>query len=134
MSSRLYRILLAVAALLMAAATALGAYASHGLDGVLEAGALRTFETAIDYQFFHALGLIGLCIYGQTSPDDRPLALGTLVVTAGTVLFCAGVYVSGLDGPDAISSLAPAGGVALIAGWLTVAYAVVRRSGRPPQR
>jgi uncharacterized membrane protein YgdD (TMEM256/DUF423 family) len=120
------RNLVAFAAVLMAIATGLGAYASHGLGTVLDATALHSFETAVDYQFIHALGLIGVALYGERHPEAKLLMLAGPVLAVGIALFCGGVYVSSLDGPGWLSSVAPAGGVSLIAGWLVVAVAVLR--------
>lgn len=118
MPTRLYHGLAAVAALLMAVATGLGAWASHGLESTLDADALHAFETAVSYQFVHALGLFGICLYAGKRGTPKAVWLAALIVLGGIVLFCGGVYASSLGGPRWISSLAPAGGIALIAGWL----------------
>jgi uncharacterized membrane protein YgdD (TMEM256/DUF423 family) len=124
MSMTMARTLIALAALLMAVATGLGAYASHGLDSVLDARALGSFETAVQYQFIHSLGLIGIAIFGERHRDRRWLALAGLLLTVGILLFCGGVYASSLDGPDWLAGFAPAGGISLIAGWLVVVIAI----------
>jgi len=124
MTTSVSRSLIAVAALLMAVATALGAYASHGLGTVLEAGALRSFETAVFYQFIHALGLIAVALYGERHPETKALILAGLLLLIGVILFCGGVYASSLGGPDWIGKLAPTGGISLIVGWIVFAVAV----------
>lgn len=120
-------LLTATAAFLIAIATGLGAYASHGLDTVLDAGALESLRTGIDYQFFHSLGLIGICLILGRQQHNKLLLAACTLIAAGIVLFCGGVYASSLEGPDWISSLAPVGGIGLIAGWLLVAFAVLKR-------
>lgn len=124
MNTSIARALISVAAVLMAIATGLGAYASHGLDSILEPDALSSFRTGVDYQFVHALGLIAIAIYGERHSDAKLLVLAGLLLTLGIVLFSGGVYSSSLDGPGWISSLAPTGGISLIAGWLVVAIAM----------
>lgn len=124
MKPKLTHALIAIAALFMAIATGLGAYASHGLDAILEPAALSSFKTAVDYQFVHALGLIGVAIYGERHPELKALVLAALLIALGIVLFCGGVYTSSLDGPDWIAGLAPAGGISLIIGWLVVAIGI----------
>ncbi|MDX1561552.1 MAG: DUF423 domain-containing protein [Gammaproteobacteria bacterium] len=123
MSVRSSHLLIAVAAVLLAIATGLGAYASHGLDDVLAPAALNTFEIGIQYQFVHALGLIGVALAGQRLERARLLTLGAALLIIGTILFCGGLYTSSLEGPGWIVSLAPAGGSSLILGWLAVAVA-----------
>ena len=120
-------ILMAAAAVLIAAATGLGAYASHGLGAVLDPDALESFQTAVSYQFFHALGLFGLGAYSRSTGGNRLLVAAGITIAAGIVLFCGGVYASSLNGPGWISGLAPVGGIGLIAGWLLVGLAVLIR-------
>ncbi len=132
MNADFSRRLIAVAALLMALATGLGAYASHGLDVILEPAALSSFKTAVDYQFFHSLGLIGIALFGERHPEVKGLILAAGLLLLGVLLFCGGVYVSSLDGPGMLVHLAPVGGISLIVGWLVVAVGIGfgrRRSG-----
>jgi uncharacterized membrane protein YgdD (TMEM256/DUF423 family) len=116
---------MAVAAVLLALATALGAIASHALEGTLDADAIHSFETAVDYQFIHSLGLLAIAILAERQPS-RLLLLAAFLVLAGILLFCGGVYASSLDGPRWIAGLAPTGGVGLISAWVLVAIAVLR--------
>lgn len=118
MTTTLCRVLMAAAALLMAIATGLGAWASHGLANLLDASALRTFETAVSYQFVHALGLLGLGMFCTLRPGVRLPGFAALVLLAGIALFCGGLYASSLGGPAWIASLAPVGGIGLIVGWI----------------
>lgn len=124
MNSNVASALIAIAALLMAVATGLGAYASHGLDAILEPDALNSFKTAVDYQFVHALGLIGVAIYGERHPEAKGLILAARLLLLGILLFCGGVYISSLDGPGLLVHSAPVGGVCLIVGWLVVAFGI----------
>jgi len=120
MTDRLAHVLIALGALLLAAATALGALASHGLAS-LDAASMSAFQTAVDYQLVHSLGLIAIAIFAERHPEARELAAAGLVLLAGIVLFCGGVYASSLGGPSWIAGLAPAGGIGLIVGWIAVA-------------
>jgi uncharacterized membrane protein YgdD (TMEM256/DUF423 family) len=130
MTTMTARALIAFAALLIAVATGLGAYASHGLDTVLDARALGSFETAVQYQFIHSLGLIGVAIYGERHREANWLSLAGWLLAVGIILFCGGVYASSLDGPGWLSSVAPAGGIGLIGGWLVVAITIARGISR----
>jgi uncharacterized membrane protein YgdD (TMEM256/DUF423 family) len=51
-------------------------------------------------------------------------------LAVGIILFCGGVYASSLDGPGWLSSVAPAGGIGLIGGWLVVAITIARGISR----
>src|SRR5580658_6043169 len=49
-----------LAAALLALATILGALGAHALRGRLSADHYEVLQTALHYQFFHALGLLGV--------------------------------------------------------------------------
>lgn len=127
------RLLIAVGAALLAVATGLGAWASHGAEAVLGPAALRTFETGVDYQAVHSLGLLAVGIFGERI-RGRKLAIVGSLLTVGILFFCGGVYASGLGGPGWITSLAPVGGISLIVGWFALAVAVIldRNADRVP--
>jgi uncharacterized membrane protein YgdD (TMEM256/DUF423 family) len=119
------RYLAAYAAVLLAGATALGAYASHALAGSLQVDALHSFETAVVFQSIHALGLLALAALTMRLDGSTTLRAGALAVAVGVVLFCGGVYASSLGGPALIARVAPFGGTLLIMGWLAVGGALV---------
>ena len=82
---------LAVAGLLLALATACGAFGAHALKDALTPERLHSWETAVRYHFFQALGLIGV---GLTL---RALEGGAAAVRAATALRLAGaLIVSGI--------------------------------------
>lgn len=115
---------MALAALLLALATTLGAVGSHALGASLDADALHSFETAVQYQFIHSLGLFAVALLAERQ-TSRLLMIGAALLLAGILLFCGGVYASSLDGPGWIARLAPTGGVSLIAAWLVIAFAAL---------
>ena len=51
---------LTIAGVLLALATACGAFGAHALKGQLPAERLQLWDTAVRYHFFQALGLIGM--------------------------------------------------------------------------
>lgn len=123
MSSNSKRFLV-IAATSLLIATVLGAYASHGLAGY-EPRALAAIDTAIRYQFYHGLGLLAVAALGERF-GSRPAAVAGWAFTAGTVLFCGGIYASSLLGLGLVSRITPFGGVAFIAGWAALIYAGLR--------
>jgi uncharacterized membrane protein YgdD (TMEM256/DUF423 family) len=115
------KILMVSAGVVLCLATGLGAYASHGLVGVLDARSLSSFTTAVDYQFYHGLGLLAVGILLDRHPRARVLWIAGALFIVGVVLFCGSIYVTTLGGPAALGRAAPTGGVAFMAGWLAVA-------------
>ncbi len=119
------RLTLAAAAALMAAATVLGALGAHALSSRLSADRLQVFDTAVRYHFFHALGLLAIGLTMRTG-DSTLARLAAALVIAGILLFSGSLYALTFGAPRAIGFLTPIGGVALIAGWIVFAAAVLR--------
>jgi uncharacterized membrane protein YgdD (TMEM256/DUF423 family) len=114
-----------LAALLLAAATAIGAATTHGLEGRLSQHAIETIGTAVQYQFYHGLGLLAVALLYDRMPGAAVRVSGWLMF-AGTILFCVGIYAHYLLGIPAAAPLTPIGGAAMIASWLVLCFAIVR--------
>jgi uncharacterized membrane protein YgdD (TMEM256/DUF423 family) len=111
-----------IAAALGALAVILGAFGAHALRGQLDASSLQVWHTAVDYQFWHALALLGLA----SAPASRWRFAGSLAFGAGVVLFCGSLYALALGEPRWIGAVTPVGGLALIAGWVSLGGAFWR--------
>ena len=119
---------LAIAGLLLALATACGAFGAHTLRNQLAPERLQLWDTAVRYQFFQALGLIGVGLTLRTH-DAGPLRLAALLLVAGVVLFSGSLYSLSLGAPRVLGVLTPVGGLAWIGAWLLFAYATWRGKG-----
>jgi uncharacterized membrane protein YgdD (TMEM256/DUF423 family) len=119
------KLFVVLASLLLASATGLGAYASHGLEGVLAPSDIRIVETAIQYQFFHGLGLLGVALLIERI-GGLPLKIAGGLMFAGTLLFCGGIYAHHLLGAARAGAVAPFGGSAMIAAWLALGFGAAR--------
>ena len=108
-------------ALVLFAATVLGAYGTHGVQGVVDAARWSAYEVAVDYQFYHGLGIIAAGILADRVPDSRLIWWSGWVLLAGIVGFSGSIYATTFGAPDAVGGLAPLGGVAMMAGWLLLA-------------
>jgi len=117
----------ALAAVLLAAAVALGAFGAHGLRGRLDAYSIGVYEKAAFYHFVHALGLLVASLLpraGLLSQATANWVCGLLV--AGIVLFSGSLYLLAVTGVRILGAITPIGGVAFIAAWLVLAWALVR--------
>lgn len=116
---------LAIAGLLLALATACGAFGAHALKAQLAPERLQVYETAVRYHFYHALGLfgIGLALRSSEAPGLRWAAL---LIMAGIALFSGSLYALTFGAPRALGVITPVGGLALIAGWLVFALVLLR--------
>jgi uncharacterized membrane protein YgdD (TMEM256/DUF423 family) len=116
---------LCVAGLLLALATACGAFGAHALKGQLAPERLQLWETAVRYQFFQALGLLGVGLALRSSDADVLRAAAALLI-AGVLLFSGSLYALALGAPRPLGALTPVGGLAWIIGWLLFAYGAWR--------
>jgi uncharacterized membrane protein YgdD (TMEM256/DUF423 family) len=116
---------LALAGVLLALATACGAFGAHALKGQLAPERLQVWDTAVRYHFFHALGLLGVALTLR-SLDSGALRVAAALIVAGIVLFSGSLYALALGAPRALGALTPLGGLAWIAAWLLFAWGAWR--------
>jgi len=113
---------LKITALLGAAGIGLGAFGAHGLEDFLVAhGRLATWEKAVFYHLVHTVVLLVLCLV----QGWRPLAWNLFAF--GVLVFSGSLYVLCLSQLTWLGAITPIGGLAMIAGWLVIAF------GRKPQ-
>jgi len=108
------------AAVLLALATLIGALGAHVLRSRLDAPHYQVLQTALQYQFFHALGLFGLGLLLERAPR-RSLQRAAWLLLCGVLLFSGSIYLLLAGAPHVIGVLTPLGGLALIVGWILVA-------------
>ena len=101
---------------------AFGAFAAHGLKERLGPDLLAVFEVGVRYQMYHAFALIAAAWACSRWPGTEAAASGWLFVI-GTLLFSGSLYVLALTGIRGFGIVTPLGGVALLAGWLGLAWA-----------
>jgi uncharacterized membrane protein YgdD (TMEM256/DUF423 family) len=117
---------LALAGLLIALATVLGAFGAHALKAHLSQDKLQVYETAVRYHFLHALGLLAIGVLLR-SLDGELLRWSAALVLAGIVLFSGSLYLLTFGAPRLVGIITPVGGLALIAGWFLFAVTVLRQ-------
>jgi uncharacterized membrane protein YgdD (TMEM256/DUF423 family) len=118
--------LLALGAVLAALAVALGAFGAHALKARLAPDALALWQTAAQYHFWHALGVIaaGLALLHFT--DSGWLRAAGVLLALGIILFSGSLYALALSGVHWLGALTPFGGLAFILGWLAFALGALR--------
>ena len=119
------RFLIQLAALLGGLGVAIGAFGAHALRPMLEAShRFDTFETAVRYQFYHALALLGIGILWAQRPELRHLGTTGALWLGGVLLFSGSLYLLCFTGITKLGAVAPVGGLLLIGGWLSLLLAV----------
>ena len=121
---------LLIAAISLAVATALGAFGTHALTPRLTPDRLKSFETAVMYQFFHSLGLFGVALLLRHTAS-KLLTRAAWVLVIGMTIFCGSIYLLIAGGPRAVIALAPVGGSMLMLAWALVAVSIARQPTTP---
>lgn len=116
-------ICIVIAGILGALGVALGAYGTHGLGG--DEFYRHIFQVGVNYQLWHVLALVAAAMLGMLRPAARGAATAAAILfVAGIVCFSGALYVMALSqGATILTGVAPTGGVALMAGWLSLALA-----------
>lgn len=127
----MHNLFIKLAALLGALAVALGAFGAHALKQKATDYALSIFETAVKYQFYHVIALLAIGILFKDYGNKWMLYAGWLFLI-GMVLFSGSLYlltyVKIIDKPGLnwIGAITPLGGLAFIAGWISMAVGVMK--------
>ena len=116
----------AIAGALMAAvAVSLGAFGAHALKARLSSADLETFEIGVRYQMYHALALFVVAWAVSRWPSGIVNAAGWLFIL-GIAVFSGSLYVLVLTGQRWLGAVTPLGGLALVVGWVLLAWGVLR--------
>ena len=102
-----------------------GAFAAHALKTRLSPDMFTTFEVAVRYQVYHALGLIAVAWAASQWSSQLIAASGWLFV-AGIVIFSGSLYILSLTGVRWLGAITPIGGVAFIIGWGCLLWTAIR--------
>jgi len=117
----------ALAAALLAAAVALGAFGAHGLKSRFDAYAMGIWEKAVFYHFIHALGLLVVALLARSGALPSTAASGVCwLLAAGILLFSGSLYVLALTGVTALGAVTPIGGASFIAAWALLAVRLLK--------
>jgi uncharacterized membrane protein YgdD (TMEM256/DUF423 family) len=107
-------------------AVLLGAFGAHALRGKLAADLLATYQTAVQYHFWHALGLLAIGIIATYLPGSAALKWAGWTMLTGIALFSGSLYLLAITGVRWLGAVTPLGGAAFIASWALLAVAIAR--------
>jgi uncharacterized membrane protein YgdD (TMEM256/DUF423 family) len=120
------RLALLLAAAFLFGAVGLGAFGAHALKAKLAPDLLAVYQTAVQYHFWHALGLLAVGVLLIQKPESSALAAAAWLLVAGLLLFCGSLYALALTGIRGLGAVAPVGGAAFLAAWAALGWAAWR--------
>ncbi len=103
--------------LLMMIGVISGAFGAHAIKNTVSITYQQTWQTATEYLFYHALGLIALGSYYRDKSLDRWARASGLLFMLGIVLFSGSLYLLVLTGQSSLGMITPFGGTFFILGW-----------------
>lgn len=101
-----------------------GAFGAHALKAMLQATqTTETFETAVKYQFYHAIALLIVGVLGKDF-QTKTLDYSGYAFLIGAIIFSGSLYLICFTGIKAFGAVAPIGGTLLVAGWALLFWTI----------
>lgn len=120
------KFLISCGALSAALSVILGAFAAHALKSRMPPETLAVFQTGVQYQFYHSLGLILIGLIVQVTKASALLTSAGWLMLAGILLFSGSLYLISFSGIRSLGLITPVGGTAFIVAWLLLAFGILR--------
>lgn len=110
-----------------------GAFGAHGLEKITQdEKILHGYQTAVQYQVYHALALLAAAILAEKFPGKWIKWAGNFFI-AGIILFSGSLYlltflkIQESNAVKFVGPVTPLGGVFFILGWLFILIAALNR-------
>lgn len=123
--------MIAIGAVTGALAVVLGAFGAHSLREVLSAEKVATWNTGVEYQFYHTFAILLVAALADTIGSRRSLTI-TYLFLAGMICFSGSIYLlatreaTGMDWVLALGPVTPVGGLLFITGWIMILLSVMK--------
>lgn len=128
------RKLLVTGSLLGLLGIGLGAFAAHGLKELVSVESIKSFETAVRYQMYHAILLLFLGVTSLLSSKIKRIVF-YLIIT-GLLLFSGSIYALATNDLTTfdfktIGFITPIGGLFLIGAWALMLFSFIKSPRNP---
>ncbi|MEN9611396.1 MAG: Proline--tRNA ligase [Bacteroidota bacterium] len=110
-----------LACIFASTAVILGAFGAHALKSVLSESSLKSFQTGVQYQMYHAFALLAAGIL-QQFVDNPAIKWSGYFFTAGILCFSGSLYILTLLGWRWLGPITPIGGIFFVLGWLSLLF------------
>jgi len=127
--------LLITGSFLAALSVILGAFAAHWLKVNINASALASFHTAVNYQMVHALAILVMAALPQKY-QGRLFSYAYYAFLTGVVFFSGSIYLLATREITGwywswIGPVTPLGGLLMITGWLLLIFTAIATGDEP---
>lgn len=109
-------------------AVVLGAFGAHALKTSLTDRMLDIYNTASEYHFYHALGLIIIGMLISHVVASPWLKYSGILMLIGIVLFSGSLYLLAVSRISWLGAITPVGGLAFILSWLAAFIAILKHN------
>lgn len=117
---------LVIASLIGALTIVLGAFGAHALQETLSVNELKSFETAVRYQMYHAIVLLFVNSFSGFILKDKNTI--SYLFFAGILFFSGSIYAITFGvNPKSIWFITPLGGLFFILGWLKMGISYFKK-------
>lgn len=101
----------------------LGAFAAHKLKGNLAENLLNTFQTGVQYHFYHSFALIMLgALMLHLNEKSSSLKYSGYAFMLGIILFSGSLYGLSFSLGKWLGPITPVGGLFFIVAWFMMTY------------
>lgn len=123
--------LLISGSLFMVLAVGFGAFGAHIVQELLTPDRFDVFKTAVEYHFYHAIGLLILGLISQRIESSKWIQWSGYCMIAGIVIFSGSLYILTLTDTSWLGAVTPLGGFAFILGWVFLILGVLKQPDEP---
>lgn len=107
-------------------AVAFGAFGAHALEGRVVGKYMDNWQTAVQYQMFHAIGIFIVALLLAKMPDSSLLTWSGWLMAFGILFFSGSLYILALTKISILGAITPIGGVAFLIGWVLILIFAVK--------
>jgi uncharacterized membrane protein YgdD (TMEM256/DUF423 family) len=107
-----------------ATAVSMGAFGAHFLKTKIPEDMLFIFQTAVQYHFYHSLGLMVIGALTISIKPEKYLGIAGWMMFIGIILFSGSLYILSTTATRWVGVITPFGGIAFIVSWVFIAVAL----------
>ena len=122
----MWKLFVILGAVNAAMAVGFGAFGAHGLEGKLSERLMGVYQTAVQYQTMHALGLLAVGLIAAYAGSSSTLSWAGWLLFIGILIFSGSLYTMAFTGISWLGAITPIGGVAFIVGWIMLIISVAK--------